>query len=860
MDEKSRAIAAPFAAAALVGALGTCGVSTAMAQEVDAVPEASATVAAVEVAEEAEPADVTTVDDAANEATSEEDSSRGNEGQAGEAEAGASSDASAGENSGADAASGAEAGEAGADADSAADAAVDDQTAGDVSEEGAASTGTGEISLIANNESLVAEPKVVSLPSVGWTGDAYWDGSVDESGAAKVYTGYVVDAHDSRGLQRYWIQNGYLFRNGLFDSLDGNFGYALKDGCVLRGVYTDDEGNIYLADNDGKLAGGQNGGWVVSASYGQGLQRYWIDPQTHAAKEGFSSDGWAHYTTQDGYVLRGKAATSDGAKRSANNDGLLAESGWLVTSDFGQGLQRYWLEGYKVATSELVHVAEGVWTYARPEGYVVRGSYSADGRVYLADNDGVLAGGEAGGWVVSAAYGQGLQRYWIDSDSHAAVEGYSAAGYAHYTTSAGYVLRGGATGADGSMRYADNDGRLRESGWLVTSALGQGLQRYWLVDYKVASEGVYQTGSSSWTYATSAGYVLRGSLSKGGLVYLADNDGLLAGGAKGGWVVSGDYGQGLQRYWVDAEKHAAVAGFSTDGWAHYTTSAGYVLRGGMTTSNGLLLADNAGRLMEHYATSAGWFISGCMTGGVVQRYYLVEADGHLYAKTGLFSAELTAGAGTQQFYGKPGVGYVSRNERVVINGKTYASNNDGVLKVSLVRIYLDAGHGWNSSYDGAYDGGAEGCGYQEAQLTRELVQLIADIASQKYGLDVVTDNAVNYRQRNQDAYDKGCNYFVSIHFNSGGGTGSESYIHTLNAAPGSSQLQSIMHSKLIEGLGLRDRGKQEERFAVCGGKVPATLLEICFIDNASDMATYQARKQYLAECLAAGLYEYSSTL
>lgn len=855
MDEKTRAIAAPFAAAALVGALGTCGVSTAMAQEVDAVPEAGATVAAVEVAGEAEPADATTVDDAANEATSEEDSSRGNEGQVSEADTDASADADVNSDADADASEGS----AGADADSVANAAVDGQATGNVSEVVPASKGTEEFSLIANNESPVAEPKVVSLPSVGWTGDAYWDGSVDESGAAKIYTGYVVDSHDSRGLQRYWIQNGYLFRNGLFDSLDGNFGYALKDGCVLRGVYTDDEGNIYLADNDGKLAGGQNGGWVVSSAYGQGLQRYWIDPDTHAAREGFSSDGWAHYTTQGGYVLRGQAQTSDGAKRSANNDGLLSEFGWLVTSAYGQGLQRYWLEDYKVATDELVHVGEGVWTYARPEGYVVRGTYSVDGLVYVADNDGKLAGGESGGWVVSAAYGQGLQRYWIDSSSHAAIEGYSEAGYAHYTTSNGYVLRGAGSFSDG-RRYADNDGRLLKSGWLVTSALGQGLQRYWFVDYKVASEGVYQTGASSWAYATSAGYVLRGSLSKGGLVYLADNDGLLAGGAKGGWVVSGNYGQGLQRYWIDAERHAAVEGFSTDGWAHYTTSAGYVLRGGMATSNGLLLADNAGRLMEHYATSAGWFISDCMTNGAVQRYYLVEADGHLYAKTGLFSAELTAGAGTQQFYGKPNVGYVSRNERLVINGKTYATNNDGVLKVSLVRIYLDAGHGWNSSYDGAYDGGAEGCGYQEAQLTRELVQLIADIASQKYGLDVVTDNAVNYRKRNQDAYDKGCNYFVSIHFNSGGGTGSESYIHTLNAAPGSSQLQSIMHSKLIEGLGLRDRGKQEERFAVCGGKVPATLLEICFIDNASDMATYQAHKQYLAECLAAGLYEYSSTL
>lgn len=714
MDDKTRAIAAPFAAAALVGALGACGTTTALAQEAADLSVADSLAAAAVVSEEPEAAELTEAD-ASVEGSVEETEAAANDVEQGATESEFHEPSGDAEKSGTQVSG------------DAADAGENSSKAASQEEPAAVSPKAEEVSptvpeaidaLAANNAAAVA-----SLPAKGWTGDAYWDGSVDETGAAKVYTGYVVDSHDERGLQRYWIQNGYLFRGGLFDSLDGFYGYALKDGCVLRGTYTDEEGNIYLADNDGKLAGGSDGGWVVSSAYGHGLQRYWIDPTTHAAKEGFSGEGYAHYTTSNGYVLRGQEQTSDGAKRSANNDGLLAETGWLVTSGFGQGLQRYWLEDYKVATGELVHVSDGVWAYARPEGYVVRGSYAAGHLVYLADNDGVLAGGESGGWVVSASYGHGLQRYWIDKDSH-----------------------------------------------------------------------------------------------------------------------------------------AALTGFSSDGYKHYVTSAGYVLRGGLATSNGLLLADNDGRLMECYATSAGWFISGCMTGGAVQRYYLDEADGHLYARTGLFNADLGDGSGTQQFYGKPGVGYVSRNERIAINGKTYASNNDGVLKLALVRIYLDAGHGWNSSYDGAYDGGAEGCGYQEAQLTRELVQLIADAASRKYGLEVVTDNAVNYKQRNQDAYDKGCNYFVSIHFNSGGGTGSESYIHTLNAAPGSSQLQSIMHSKLIEGLGLRDRGKQEERFAVCGGKVPATLLEICFIDNASDMATYQARKNYLAECLAAGLYEYSTSL
>ena len=49
----------------------------------------------------------------------------------------------------------------------------------------------------------------------------------------------------------------------------------------------------------------------------------------------------------------------------------------------------------------------------------------------------------------------------------------------------------------------------------------------------------------------------------------------------------------IQRHWVDSTAHACVPGYSTDGWAHWTTTYGYVLRGSMRyDSDGVLLADN----------------------------------------------------------------------------------------------------------------------------------------------------------------------------------------------------------------------------------------------------------------------------
>ena len=388
-------------------------------------------------------------------------------------------------------------------------------------------------------ESVAANLPQASLPEVGWQGDSYWDGTVNEDGTAKAYTGWVVDDHEGQGLQRYWVEDGEKVTNRVFEIGDGTFGYALSS-----------------------------------------------------------------------WVLRGVSDVIDGLVYVANNDGVLLSAGW--------------------------HVGD---------------------------------------------YGQGLQRYWIDAGEHAAVVGYDdgsegAGNWAHYTTSEGYVLRGGAditssSAEDDGMFYADNDGRLHTSGWLVTSAFGQGLQRYWFEGGKVASVGVHKTGASSWTYTTSNGYVLRGHLPVGGLVYLADNDGNLAGGAAGGWVVSDDFGQGLQRYWIDAGEHAAVVGFSNDGWAHYTTSNGYVLRGKMKTSNGFLLADDDGCLAEGKYT-AGMVVTDAFEGSL-ERYYLVRAsDGHLYTKSGHIEY------GGRHYYGSPDTGQILRGKLRYGNGMLLA-DNDGVL-------------------------------------------------------------------------------------------------------------------------------------------------------------------------------------
>lgn len=553
-----------------------------------------------------------------------------------------------------------------------------------------------------------------------------------------------------------------------------------------------------------------------------------------------------------------------------------ASTGWVVTDsapvEGGEaGLQRYWIDPLTgtLAMSQLfcADAATGWWAYATEYGYVVRGTHAvSDGDrtlVYVADNDGRLA---APGWVVSDAYGQGLQRYWIDEQAHAAVVGASSeGGWAHYTTPEGYVLRGGREFEDG-RRYADDDGRLAVGGWVVTGDFtGGALQRYWAGDDGTFfSDGLFCAGDGWNAYALEDGTILRGTLSFTGddgraYVYLADNDGRLA---APGWVVSDAYGQGLQRYWVDADELAAVVGyFRAEGNVYFGTEAGYVLRGKLSFEDGVQLADNDGKLAENLFEE-GWVVTGVFDGGNAQRYYLVSAGGHLYAEVGLFEASIN---GTQSsFYGVEGEGYVLRNARIKIDGKSYDADNDGVLVVAKVRVYLDAGHGMGSSYVGSWDPGANGCGYDEANLTRELVDMVASIVRDTYGIEVVTNGEIPYRERQAEAEALGCTFFVSIHFNAtyggwgGTASGTESYIHSVHAAPGSDVLQDVMHRHLVSGTGLSDRGQHEEQFAVCGGNVPATLLEVCFIDNSYDMSQYQARKQFVAEQIAAGINEFAS--
>ena len=300
----------------------------------------------------------------------------------------------------------------------------------------------------------------------------------------------------------------------------------------------------------------------------------------------------------------------------------LARVGWK-----GEGVQLYGAPaGSGAAISRLYnrYVQTGshlLTADASEKRSCIRAGWSDDGNSWYASKLSKLP--IAGFWTVTQAWTPGqLQRYWIGSDASVAVSRLidpssspvdRGAGYRAWATASGAVIRG-AREQGGVIYLADNDGRLATgSGWLVTDRFGQGMQRYYLYSrgaYSVAKPGVSRDGATgrggigAYHFTTGAGHVLRGSLRSGSIIYLADNDGRLATGS--GWLVTDRFCQGLQRYYLYSRGAYSVAqlGRSSDGesdigGAHYTTTAGYVLRN-MDFDDGMswFWANNDGRMSD----------------------------------------------------------------------------------------------------------------------------------------------------------------------------------------------------------------------------------------------------------------------
>lgn len=172
-----------------------------------------------------------------------------------------------------------------------------------------------------------------------------------------------------------------------------------------------------------------------------------------------------------------------------------------------------------------------------------------------------------------------------------------------------------------------------------------------------------------------------------------------------------------------------------------------------------------------------------------------------------------------------------------------------------MKLLLISGHG-------AGDPGAVSGGYREADETRHMTAAVAEY------LDGLADVTVYPTDRN--AYEdsrKGTlhaiagfaqyDYVLEIHFNafrpsaSDGKTKGTEIYWVLDQGKARTILDSVAR------MGFTDRGTKTSNLAVINAAkskgVPAALLEVCFIDDADDMALYTRDRHAVSRAIAGGI-------
>jgi N-acetylmuramoyl-L-alanine amidase len=158
-----------------------------------------------------------------------------------------------------------------------------------------------------------------------------------------------------------------------------------------------------------------------------------------------------------------------------------------------------------------------------------------------------------------------------------------------------------------------------------------------------------------------------------------------------------------------------------------------------------------------------------------------------------------------------------------------------VTSNKLPIIAIDIGH------NVSYNGGAVGIRIED-ELTKEVgTKVIKKLREQGYVVietlpQTASSQLDSLQQRVEKANNANADLFASIHFNAGGGQGSEVYIV---ANEDLSRAQKVLEN--IVSLGYANRGvKTADYYVIKNTKMPAMLIECAFVDSQADMQRYNA--------------------
>lgn len=210
--------------------------------------------------------------------------------------------------------------------------------------------------------------------------------------------------------------------------------------------------------------------------------------------------------------------------------------------------------------------------------------------------------------------------------------------------------------------------------------------------------------------------------------------------------------------------------------------------------------------------------------------------------------------------GGSGSGQVTNSARsydstVTVIEMTWDEKTKSQAEVETTKIFLNPGHGLYP--DGTYDPGACGNGYKEAELTREVVRMVEDDLSGYAEVTVYDYNNDLYKNLKNVSYDwSQYDYFLSVHFDAGGGSGTTLYRAKNRTA---TELENALAEAVATAGGFNNNGVKEHpsNLAVLsatdkaqnGGTISG-LLEVCYVDNGEDMQKYTENKNAIAKAIS----------
>lgn len=150
-----------------------------------------------------------------------------------------------------------------------------------------------------------------------------------------------------------------------------------------------------------------------------------------------------------------------------------------------------------------------------------------------------------------------------------------------------------------------------------------------------------------------------------------------------------------------------------------------------------------------------------------------------------------------------------------------------------MRIVINAGHtklGVGTGANGYLNESKE-----TRKIAYEIMKLLADTNHEVIPA-VYDKHNNNLKAAVETANNNDANLFVSIHLNAGGGQGCEVYTWK-----GQKVTQAVKTCENLNKLGFKNRGVKDgsKLYVIKNTKMPAILIEVCFLDNIKDVELYK---------------------